>query len=183
MADPKEFTLFSGGAAGAEACFGELAQQYGLAEINYTFEGHQLVRSHGARLLTPEELARKDVSLAYVSKLLNRRFTNAPFMRKVLQTIMYMVESGHEVFVVGVIQDDNTVKGGTGWGAEFAKICNKPLYVYGQGRDQWFKWDTDAWAPVNAPVITARHFTGTGTRFLEEASQKAITDLFTRSFG
>ncbi|MCA1946429.1 MAG: hypothetical protein LDL30_14315 [Desulfovibrio sp.] len=182
MADPKEFTLFSGGAAGAEACFGELAAQYGLAEVNFTFDGHQLARTHGARTLTPEELARKDVSLAYVSKLLNRRFTNAPLMRKVLQTIMHMVESGHEVFVVGTIQDDNTVKGGTGWGAEFAKICNKPLYVYGQGRNSWFKWDGDSWQDVQAPVITAKHFCGTGTRFLEEQGRKAIEDLFSRSF-
>ncbi len=183
MADPKDFTLFSGGAAGAEAFFGELAEQYGMAEVNFSFDGHQQTRTRGARLLTPEELARKDVSLAYVSKLLDRRFTNAPLMRKVLQTIMHMVESGHEIFVVGTIQDDNTVKGGTGWGAEFAKICNKPLYVYGQVRKGWFQWDGDAWSAIDAPVITAPHFCGTGTRFLEDQGREAIEALFKRSFG
>ena len=35
-----------------------------------------------------------------------------------------------EVYVIGEILDDKTVKGGTGWGAEFAKLCNKPLYVF-----------------------------------------------------
>ena len=79
-------------------------------------------RTRGVRTLTPEELMRKDVSLGYVSKLLSRKFTNAQMMRSVLQTIMYQVESGHEVFVVGSVQDDGTVKGGTGWGAEFAKL-------------------------------------------------------------
>ena len=36
--------------------------------------------------------------------------------------------------------DDHTVKGGTGWGAEFAKLCNKPLFVFDQERDRWFAW-------------------------------------------
>ena len=32
------------------------------------------------------------------------------------------------------------------------------------------------------PQITARHFTGTGTRFLTEAGKTAISELFARSF-
>ncbi len=184
MSNPAEYTLFSGGANGAEAYFGELAEKYGLQEVNFTFDGHKSQRSRGIRHLTPDDLARKDVSLAYVSRLLNRSFTNAPFMRKVLQTIMYQVDSGHEIFVVGVVQEDGTVKGGTGWGAEFAKICNKPLFVFSQQRNAWFKWDDTAaaWIEVSAPVIGHKHFTGTGTRFLEESGKKAIEELFARSF-
>ena len=34
--------------------------------------------------------------------------------------------------MIGEILDDRTVKGGTGWGAEFAKLCNKPLYLFDQ---------------------------------------------------
>ncbi len=183
MANSSEYTLFSGGAQGAEAAFGELAERYGVNEVNYSFEGHQVARDRGERVLTPEELARKDVSLTYVSKLLHRRFTNAPVMRKVLQTIMYQVESGHEIFVVGTIQDDDTVKGGTGWGAEFAKICNKPLYVFGQVRNAWFHWEQDSWKEIDPPTIRRHHFTGTGTRFLEANGREAIEALFARSFG
>ena len=183
MANPESFTLFSGGAQGAESLFGQMAEKYGLAEVNYTFEGHSIDRTRGIRVLTQEELVRKDVSLTYVSKLLNRRFTDATKMRKVLQTIMYQVDSGLEVFVVGTLQEDGTVKGGTGWGAEFAKICNKPLYAFGQVRDSWFKWQQGKWEPIEAPVITQTHFAGTGTRFLEDNGRKAIEDLISRSFG
>lgn len=184
MPNPQECTLFSGAANGAESYFGQMAEKYGVNEVNYVFDGHKNQRTRGLRELTPEELARKDVSLAYVSKLLNRTFTNAPFMRKVLQTIMYQVESGHEVFVIGTVQEDGTVKGGTGWGAEFAKICNKPLYVFGQVRNAWFSWSEEkGWEEQDAPVIGHPHFTGTGTRFLEENGKKAIEDLFKRSFG
>jgi len=185
MTSPGEHTLYSGGAAGTEAFFGEMAERFGVQEVNYSFEGHKPSRTRGQRVLTLEELARKDVSLAYVSKLLGRTFTNAPYMRRVLQTIMYQVDSAMEVFVVGTVQEDGTIKGGTGWGAEFAKICNKPLYVYGQVRDGWFGWDREdmAWVTVDAPVVGHAHFTGTGTRFLEDNGRKAIEDLFVRSFG
>lgn len=175
-------TLFSGGAQGAENQFGKLAEYHGLAEVNYTFEGHKIDRTRGVRVLTVEELTRKDVSLTYVSKLLGRKFTNAEKMRKVLQTIMYQIESGEQVFVVGTIQEDGTVKGGTGWGAEFAKICNKDLYVFGQIKNGWFKWEEGEWISVENPVITSKHFTGTGTRFLEENGKKALEELFARSF-
>ncbi len=184
MSNPGEFTLFSGGASGAEAYFGEMAEKYGLQEVNFSFDGHKPARTRGLRALTPEELARKDVSLAYVSKLLGRTFTNAPYMRSVLQTIMYQVDNAMEVFVVGTVQDDGTIKGGTGWGAEFAKICNKPLYVFGQKLDSWFRWDHEhtAWVPAGEPVIRQGHFTGTGTRFLEDNGKQAIEELFARSF-
>lgn len=176
-------TLYSGGAQGAEAEFGRQAEKYGIQEVNFTFEGHKIDRERGVRPLTAEELMRKDVSLEYVSKLLSRRFTNAQMMRNVLQIIMYQVECGHEVFVVGAIQEDGTVKGGTGWGAEFAKLCNKPLFVFDQDKDAWFTWENNAWAAASDPVITHHHFTGTGTRFLEENGRKAIAVLFARSFG
>lgn len=182
MSNNESYTLFSGGAQGAEAQFGKLAEYYGLAEVNYTFEGHKIERSRGVRVLTNEELTKKDVSLTYVAKLLNRKFTNAEKMRKVLQTIMHQVESGHQIFVVGTVQDDGTVKGGTGWGAEFAKLCNKELYVFGQKKDGWFKWEKGEWIAVEEPVITDKHFTGTGTRFLEANGKKALEELFARSF-
>jgi len=183
MLQASEFTLFSGGAQGAEAEFGRQAEMAGVAEVNYSFEGHKIERARGLRMLTQEELMRKDVSLSYVSKLLARNFSNGPLIRMVLRTIMYQVDAGLEVFVVGNILDNGTVNGGTGWGAEFAKICNKPLFVFDQVKDGWFTWTGDAWESVTAPVITKTHFTGTGTRFLEDNGRAATAALFARSFG
>ena len=113
---------------------------------------------------------------------MGREFTKAPLFRKVLQSICWQVSSGQEVVVVGNIQPDQTVKGGTGWGAEFAKICNKPLLVFDQEQDGWYRWLNDAWVKVDEPVIEHTHFTATGTRFMEANGRKAISDLFARSF-
>jgi hypothetical protein len=180
--NPSECILYSGGARGTEALFGELAEKYGLEEVNYSFENHQTERTRGVRILTTEELQLKDVSMTYVSKLMTRKYSSAPIFRKILQSICWQVSSGDEIFVVGTIQGDGTVRGGTGWGAEFAKLCNKPLYVFGQIKNDWFKWEKDRWERVSEPVITTRHFCGTGTRFLEDNGRKALEDLFVRSF-
>ncbi|MDL2268229.1 hypothetical protein LJC46_09670 [Desulfovibrio sp. OttesenSCG-928-G15] len=182
MRNPQDSILFSGGAAGTEAYFGSIAEQYGLQEVNYSFEGHQIERTRGVRFLTSEELALKDVSLTYVSRIMNRQYTRAPLFRKVLQSICWQVSSGQEVFVVGGILPDNTAKGGTGWGAEFAKICNKPLWLFDQEKSQWFRWDSEVWTPDAEPVISAERFTATGTRFLEENGKEAIAALFARSY-
>jgi len=183
--DKADCILFSGGAKGAEAEFGANAERCGIEEVNYTFDGHSSIRQRGRRVLTTEELKNGDVSLEYVSRLMSRRYTASKTLRKILQSIWYQINSGRQIFVVGEILDDNTVKGGTGWGAEFAKICNKPLFVFDQKKTAWFRWDQTDWVEClagNLPVISHTHFSGTGTRFLEENGKQAIAGLFARSF-
>ncbi len=177
--------LFSGGAQGAEAEFGANAERLGIEEVNFTFEGHTIIRHRGLRVLNHEELRSGDVSLEYISRLMNRRYTDNETFRKILQTIWYQINNGQEIFIVGEILPDKTVKGGTGWGAEFSKICNKPLHVFDQKKDAWFIWNKMEWSELKkggGPVITHNHFAGGGTRFLEENGRKAIRDLFKNSF-
>src|SRR3954465_12307661 len=172
---PADCILFSGGAPGAEAQFGDCAERHGVEEVNFTFDGHKVERHRGVRVLNHEELLAGDVSLAYVSRLMHRRYTEGPTLRKVLQTLWYQVNNGQEIYVVGAILDDDTVRGGTGWGAEFAKLCNKPLFVFGQERGGWYQWTGDAWSRMTGgPTITHPHFTGTGTRTLHPNAKNAI---------
>jgi hypothetical protein len=174
--------LYSGAASGAEAAFGEAAERHGVEEVNFTFEGHRDARSRGIRVLTHAELQSGDVSLTYVSRLMNRKYKDTGLFRKVLQTIWHQINNAQEIYVVGKILDDQSVKGGTGWGAEFAKLCNKPLFVFDQERSAWFRWTGDDWDPANEPVITQSRFTGTGTRFLDQGGGQAVEELFARSF-
>ena len=183
---PEDCILFSGAAAGAEAAFGACAERHGVEEVNFTFDGHNDERRRGVRVLNHEELQNGDVSLEYVSRLMNRRYTQAATIRKVLQTLWYQVNAGQEIYVIGTILPDQTVRGGTGWGAEFAKLCNKPLFVFDQDKDAWSVWRGSEWTALtaaDAPVITHPHFTGTGTRSLQDNGRRAIDGLFKRSFG
>lgn len=176
-------TLLSGGAQGAEAAFGECAEKWGLQEINFSFEGHQTVRSRGVVKLSCNELAQGHCSDVYIQAKMHRTYPNTPLFRKVLQSIWHQVNTAGEVFVVGTILPDSTVRGGTGWAAELARHWKKPVHVFDQEKNSWVAWCDGKWTEQQAPVITRTRFTGTGTRFLNEQGRAAIQALFERSFG
>lgn len=177
-----ECTLYSGGARGSESAFGEAAEKVGVHEVNFTFEGHKQERSRGSYQLSPRELAAGDVSLVYVSRRLNRTYsTEGGLIRRVLQTLWHMVSRSQQVFVIGKIQDDGTVVGGTGWSVELARMWNKDLWVYDQEKKAWFRWDGADWS-AETPTISTVHFTGTGTRYITDEGRAAIYELFERSF-
>lgn len=178
-----ETTLYSGAAAGAEAAFGAAAERWGLNEVNFTFEGHDDARTRGRYVLSPSELSRGNVSLTYVGNLMHREYRDTPLFRRLLASLWHQVTNGDEVFCVGWIKEDGTVKGGTGWGAELAKLFSKPLFVFDEAQQGWYRWDKAAWVPAGEPVITATSFTGTGTRCLDDRGRAAIDALFERSFG
>jgi hypothetical protein len=182
MLNPGDCVLYSGGLHGAEAAFGACAERYGVEEVNFTFEGHQIERQRGVRTLSHAELLHGDVSLAYVSKLMRRHYPETDYIKRVLQSIWHQVNNAQEIYVVGTVLDDDTVMGGTGWGAEFGKLCNKPVSVFDQERDQWLGWTGTAWQPCQ-PTITQPHFCGSGTRHLRDNGRAAIEALFKRSFG
>ena len=180
---PRSFTLLSGGANGAEAAFGAAAERWGLSEVNFSFAGRNPTRRRGLVELSDAELERGSVSEAYITAQLHRSFPDAPSFQRLLKSIWHQVSTAGEVFVIGEILDNDTVKGGTGWGAELAKHLRKRLYVYDQTKVQWFTWTTDRWTEVEALRIRRTRFTGTGTRFLTDAGRQAIEDLFERSYG
>jgi len=182
--DPRRCRLVSGGSRGAEAEFGACAERWSMPEVNYSFDGHRMrVRERGVIVLNESELNQGDFSLLYASKRLNRQLTDIPLVRNVLKTIWHQVTNAHQVFAVGLIQDDNTVRGGTGWGVELSRLWKKPLFVFDQERRSWFQWSGRAWEMTQPPTITTEAFAGVGTQSLTEEGKRAIYELFLRSFG
>jgi archaellum biogenesis ATPase FlaH len=182
--DPRRFHLISGGGVGAEAEFGACAERWGLRETNYSFDGHlSLERRRGVVVLGEAELEKGDFSLVYVSRRLGRTLSGIPSVRKVLQSICHQISDANQVFVVGTIQPDGTVRGGTGWGAELARLWKKPLYVFDQDKNEWCRWNGSAWEFTAAPLVSAESFAGIGTQKLRAEGQAAIRALFERSFG
>ncbi len=178
------FTLLSGGARGAEAEFGACAEKWGLMELNFSFEGRKIERTRGVVRLTDEELKQGAVSPVYMRAHLHREFPETPTFQRMLQTIWHQVNSASEVFVIGRLLDDKTIKGGTGWAAELGRHWGKRVYVFDQEKKAWFTWDNDDWARLDeSPRIVARRFTGSGTRNLSDSGRTAIRELFEHSFG
>jgi hypothetical protein len=181
MSDLRKFTFYGGGHRGTEAEFGRMAEQFGIREVNYSYEGHQPAREKGITILSAEELKKGDISMEIVSMRMNRKYSQANKIRKVFQLIFHMVNSGLQIFAVGWIQPDDTVKGGTGWAVELGKLFNRPVSVFDQDRNQWFSWKDNRWVE-DLPTVAHETFVGTGTRNLTPKGTEAIKDLFARSF-
>ena len=175
------YTIYSGGLKGAEEAFGECAQQFGINEINFSFEGHKPSRDKNITILSDEELKKGNISMEIVSARMGRRYAKVDKIRKVFQIIFHMVNKGYQIFAIGWIQSDKTVKGGTGWGVELAKFFNRPISVFDQDKNMWFTWKENEWVE-DTPVISHKTFCGTGTRNLSDSGKKAIKELFSRSF-
>ena len=182
MTDRNKPQLLSGGHKGAEAEFGRCAERWGVQEVTFSFEGHAMEFEKHVRVLSAEELQKGDISMEIVSKRLGRSYVAVDYIRKVIQSLFHMVSASYPVFVVGWIQPDNTVQGGTGWGVELAKFFNRPVWVYDQEKKGWFNWDGHSWK-AGTPTLPERPFAGTGTRNLSEDGRQAIQKLFERSFG
>ena len=182
MVAKENCTLYSGGLNGAETAFGEAAEKWSIKEVNFTFSGQNTNRQKNAVVLSDDQLKRGDISMDLVSKMMSRTYYETEKIRKVLQTIFHMVNKGHQVFVIGTILEDNTVKGGTGWAVELAKLFNRPLSVFDQEKDGWYSWKQGAWVQ-DSPKIEHDTFVGSGTRNLLENGRKAIDGLFEQTFG
>ncbi|MCI5148616.1 MAG: hypothetical protein D3916_04375, partial [Candidatus Electrothrix sp. MAN1_4] len=117
------------------------------------------------------------------SRMMNRTYYETEKIRRVLQAIFHMVNKGHQVFVVGTILDDNSVKGGTGWAVELAKLFNRPLHVYDQNRQGWFGWKNESWQAEDRPKISFDTYVGSGTRYLSDEGKEALEQLYADSFG
>ena len=177
------YTLLSGAAKGAESAFGACAQEWGCMERNYSFAGREVQRERGVVLLSEAELKQGEVSRAYIENKLKRSFPQTEMFSKMLQSIWHQVVTSKQVFAIGQILDDGTVKGGTGWATELAKHFAKPLFVFDQEKKSWFAWRDGAWVQEQQPKIRHNRFTGTGTRFLSDDGRAAIRGLFEASFG
>ncbi|MBK8481168.1 MAG: AAA family ATPase [Proteobacteria bacterium] len=176
-------TLLSGGAAGTESEFGACAERWGLRELNFTFAGRTPARARNLLWLSEQELAQGAVSPIYLQAHMHRTFPDSDQLRRTLQSIWHQVNTASEVFAVGIIQPDETVKGGTGWAVELGRSWKKAVHVYDQERRAWYAWEGTRWVAEEPPLIRARRWCGTGTRSLAEHGRNAIHELFERSFG
>lgn len=182
MLKASDCTLYSGGHAGAEVFFGECAEKWGVNEVTFSYEGHFIKREKNVIMLSNDDLKRGDVSMEIVSMHMHRQYAHSDAIKRVLQSIFHMVNKGMQIFAVGVIQSDDTVKGGTGWGVELGKFFNRNVHVFDKERHLWFTWKQNKWIE-DKPVIHESTFCGTGSRELTNESRKAIEELFINSFG
>jgi len=183
MTPTTELHLIHGGHKGTEAAFGEIAAKHGIRETTLSFEGHRMERAHNVEVLDDKALDAGRVSMEFVFQAMGRRFHSGDGIRRVIHSMFHVVTRTNELFTVGVIQPNDTVRGGTGWGVELAKAFNRKVHVFDQQRNAWFTWDHDEWKPSDPKLPSQGTFSATGTRNLCDEGRAAIESLFERSLG
>lgn len=109
------------------------------------------------------------------------------------------VKYSDEVFAIGTIvepgkkgskgyynkSDLQVVEGGTGYAVQMSINHNKPVYVFDQDKDKWFRWSYTSlkFIEVTKPLkISYENFAGIGTREIKPNGIKAIEEIYKLTF-
>lgn len=177
------YTNHSGGAIGSDSYWGEIGKKYGVESKHYYRDGSKTPA--GNTPVSDSVLKEADNHLEEANKTLNRRFpTTNEYVNNLLRRNWQQVKNSDAIFAVSTIASDNTVNGGTGWAVQMAIDNGKPVHAFDQNKGKWFEYNysTKSWNETDTPTLT-QNFAGIGTRELNETGEKAIEEVYKKTFG
>lgn len=197
--------IHSGGAAGADSLFAEIANEIGLPTKAYSFKGHTIEEGSpeyiagfkGARpakeervVLTDEELFTNVDEMSRAGS--NIHYDNGKYLptgkkvtkNKLILRNFYQVNNSDAVIAVGKFAaQPNTdfrlnVNGGTGWAVELGILQGKQVYFYSVGNKKWakFNYETNNWEAIEGLPPKFNNFAGIGSREVGDVGEQAIRD-------
>ena len=190
--NPKDFRLYSGGATGSDIKWAEIANKYGIGKtVNY--------RPEHLDLLTPAQT--QEVETAYIgaaNKLGRKQLDANTIAGKLVRRDYLQAKAADSIFAVGHILRPGeknakgytvrstipSVDGGTGYAVQMGIDLHKPVHVYDQVYDQWYRFDYDdnTFVAEDIPTLTPK-FAGIGTREINDKGINAIEQVFQKTFG
>lgn len=190
--NPKDFRLYSGGATGSDTKWAEIANKYGIGKtVNY--------RPEHLDLLTPAQT--QEVETAYVgaaNKLGRKQLEANTTAGRLVRRDYLQAKAADSIFAVGHILRPGeknakgytvrstipSVDGGTGYAVQMGIDLHKPVHVYDQAYDQWYRFDYDdnTFVAEDIPTLTPK-FAGIGTREINDKGINAIEQVFQKTFG
>lgn len=188
----KDFRLYSGGATGSDTKWAEIANKYGIGKtVNY--------RPEHLDLLTPAQT--QEVETAYIgaaNKLGRKQLDANTFAGRLVRRDYLQAKAADSIFAVGHILRPGeknakgytvrstipSVDGGTGYAVQMGIDLHKPVHVYDQVYDQWYRfdYDDDTFVAEDVPMLTPK-FAGIGTREINDKGINAIEQVFQKTFG
>ncbi len=194
----KEFTTcHSGGADGADTAWEDEAVSRGIAVKAYSYR----TSSHQSPNKVEISKSDYDEGVAEINKANRRlgRFGISKYMN-LLARNWAQVKYSRQIFAIGHIvaaggKDPKgyrssakmeTVAGGTGYAVMMGILSEREVYVFCQGKKKWHRWSYNSLRFVElseVPKITERDFAGIGSRQLTPEGRKAISDVYSATFG
>jgi hypothetical protein len=180
-----DYTNYSGGALGGDKEWESVGKEYGLKkQVNYLpdtlkkLTKEQVQEVEAAYQKAVVDLGRRSLAAnTYAGGLVRRDYLQAKAADAVY-AISTLVGPGQTDPKGYVNKTNNTiVSGGTGYAVQMAINLGKPVYVFDQVRNQWYKNINGEWSKSEVPTLT-KNFAGIGTRELNEAGKQAIRDVY-----
>jgi hypothetical protein len=168
------FINHSGGAIGSDSYWGEVGERYGV-KSNHYYHGNKTPK--GNVEITEEEFEEGKQHVLKANETLNRKPNS--YMDLLARNWM-QVKNADAIFAIGHLKK-GIVDGGTGWAVQMAIDVNKPVYVFDQERNQWYKNINGVWSESEIPTLTP-NFAGIGTRQLNDDGKKAIEEVYRKTF-
>ena len=185
-----KYTNHSGGAIGADTIWGKIGEKFGVKSNHYwhknktpngnkeiseadTKEGQQKVTT------AARQMGRIEKTHTVRDERLIRNWSQVKYADAIFAiTTMLSVGSEMNYGKKALIQQG---KGGTGYAIQMAINEGKPVYVFDQIRNAWFKNINGKWEKSEVPTLT-KNFAGIGTREINENGIKAINEVYEKSF-
>lgn len=185
----------SGGALGADTMWGTIGERYGVVSNHY-YLGDKTPA--GNTKMTQEDAKEGAIKVAQAAKA-NYGYQYGAMKNGLLIRDWAQVKYADAVFAVGTMvkpgerifpnipndtrkAEQTAVIGGTGYAVEMAIQAGKPVYVFDQSRNRWFKHTEGKWSTMDETPTLTQNFAGIGSRNLTAAGEQAIRDVYEKTF-
>jgi hypothetical protein len=199
--NPADFTNHSGGALGSDTEWDVIGKNFGMVNNKHYYTG---VKGPGNAPLGNVDITDQAIAVEGASKVAQAakemwgyKYDTMKDQRLIRNWAQ--VANSDAVFAVGTLGKEGdiwkgdeksseprrllkpAVQGGTGYAVEMAIQAGKPVYVFDQIRNQWYKNINGQWSKSEVPVLT-KNFAGIGTREINEAGKQAIRNVYANTF-
>ncbi len=193
------FVNHSGGALGSDTMWAQIGEQYGVTSNHYySGERSQYNSPNGNVEITQQdyeegrykvaEAAKANWGYQYATMKDSRLIRNWAQVKysDAIYAIGNLIQSGQKAFPDqkndSRVALHKMVTGGTGYAVEMAIQEGKPVYVFDQQTNKWYKNIDGEWSESETPTLT-QNFAGIGTRNISEDGIQAIRDVYEKTIG
>jgi hypothetical protein len=181
------YTCHSGGCPGSDMFWETEGLKYGVKTISYSFWNHKH-EGRNPKILSGIELKEGYEAAKKADIILKRNFDRIQYqyVKNLLARNWFQIKNSDTTFAVGKFSNKKLtiVDGGTGWAVQMSIDNNRPVFVFDQKLNGWFKFNyhSQVFEQISVTPTLTKNFAGIGTRELQENGKLAICEVYKNSF-
>lgn len=180
--NPSEYTNHSGGAKGSDSYWDIIGREFGVVNHKHYWYKKPNPLSKPEDEITKEQYE-EGIQMIHIANKTLKRHNIEKYMYLLARNWM-QVKNADTIFAIGQLKKNNHVEGGTGWACQMAIDNQKPLFVFNQKNNRWYKYDYNNFKfqeHLYTPRLT-KNFAGIGTREITKNGIDAIRNVYRKTF-